>query len=124
MAKLCHFTNSSLMEATLNKLDDTILSSEYYVLQLQDTREDLKTAKGNDLIHLDICAFHERYGKSFITLIKDNISRRFRSSSKDALLAFSTFDPNKVTSRSTSEPSLYGNGNLNSRWTDWERFTS
>ena len=46
--------NSSLLEATLNKLDNAILSSENWVLQLQDTREELKAATGIDLIHLDI----------------------------------------------------------------------
>ena len=47
-------------------------------------------------------------GKPFITLIKDNISSRFRSSSKDVLSAFSIFDPKKVPSLSTHEVPLYG----------------
>ena len=88
--------NSSLVEAALNKLDNAIVSSENWVLQLQDTREELKASTGIDLNHLDICPFQKVYGKSFIRLIKDYISSRFRSSSKDALLAFSTFDPKKV----------------------------
>ena len=98
--------NSSLVEATHNKLDNFILFSENWVLQLQDTREELKAATGIDLIHLDICAFQEIDGKPFIGLIKDYISSRFRSSSKDALLAFSTFDQKKVPNLS-SELSLY-----------------
>ena len=88
--------NSSLVEAALNKLDNAIVSSENWVLQLQDTREELKASAGIDLNHLDICTFQKVYVKSFIRLIKDYISSRFRSSSKDALLAFSTFDPKKV----------------------------
>ena len=47
-------------------------------------------------------------GKPFIRLIKDNISSRFRSSSKDVLSAFSIFDPMKVPNLSTHELPLYG----------------
>ena len=103
---LDHTLNSSLVEASFNKLDNPILSSENWVLQLQDTREELKAATGIDLIHLDIRAFQEIDGKPFIGLIKDYISNRFRSSSKDALLAFSNFDPKKVPNLS-SELTLY-----------------
>ena len=62
--------NSSLVEASLNKLDNAILSSENWVLQLEDTREELKAATCIDLIHLDICTFQKVYGKSVIGLIK------------------------------------------------------
>ena len=88
--------NSSLVEASLNKRDNAILSSENWVLQLEDTREELKASTGIDLIHLDIYTFQKVYGKSLIGLIKDYISSRVRTSSKEALLAFSTFDPKKV----------------------------
>ena len=74
---------SSLVDATLNSLDDAILpSSENWVLQLQDAREELKAATDIEVTHLDICSFQERVGKPFIRLIKDNISSQFRSSSK------------------------------------------
>ena len=59
-----------------------------------------------DVTHLDICSFQERVGKPFIRLIKDNISRQFRSSSKDVLSAFIIFDPVKVPSLSTHEQSF------------------
>ena len=45
-----HTLNSSLVEASFNKLDNAILSSENWVLQIQDTREELKAARGIDLI--------------------------------------------------------------------------
>ena len=80
---------SSLVDATLNSLDDAILPSANWVLQLQDARVELKAATGIEVTHLDICSFQERMGKPFIRLIKDNISSRFRSSSKDVLSAFS-----------------------------------
>ena len=94
---------SSLVDATLNSLDDAILPSANWVLQLQDAREELKAATGIEVTHLDICSFQEIVGKPFIRFIKDNISSRFRSSSKDVLSAFSIFDPMKVSSLSTHE---------------------
>ena len=84
------------MDATLNSLDDAILPSENWVLQLQDAREEIKAATGIEVTHLDICSFQERVSEPFIRLIKDNISSRFRSSSKDVFSAFSIFDPKKV----------------------------
>ena len=45
---------SSLVDATLNSLDDTILPSANWVLQLQDAREELKAATGIEVTHLDI----------------------------------------------------------------------
>ena len=72
----------SLVDATLNSLDDAILHSANWVLQLQDAREELKEGTGIEVTHLDICSFQERVAKPFIILIKDNISSRFRSSSK------------------------------------------
>ena len=104
--------SSSLVDATINSLDDAILPSANWVLQLQDAREELKVATGIEVTHLDICSFQERVGKPFIRLIKDNISSRFRSSSKDVLSAFSIFDPKKVTSLSTHELPLYGESEL------------
>ena len=104
---------SSLVDATLNSLADAILPSANWVLQLQHAREELKAATGIEVTHLDICSFQERVGKPFITLIKDNISSWFRSSSKDVLLlAFSIFDPKKVPSLSTHELPLYGDSSI------------
>ena len=45
---------------------------------------------------LCVCAFWQCFNFEFWEVIKDYISSRVRSSSKDALLAFSTFDPKKV----------------------------
>ena len=74
--------------------------------------QELKPATGVEVTHLDICSFQERVGKPFIRLIKDNISSRFRSSSKDVLSAFSIFDPKKVPSLSTHELPLYGDSSF------------
>ena len=56
---------SSLVDATLNSLDDAILPSANCVLQLQDAREELKAATGIEVTHLDICSLQERVGKFF-----------------------------------------------------------
>ena len=100
------------MDATLNSLDDAILPSANWVLQLQDAREELKAETGIEVTHLDICSFQERVGKPFIRLINDNISSRFRFSSKDVLSAFSIFDPKKVPNLSTHELPLYGDSSI------------
>ena len=83
--------NSSLVDATLNSLDDAMLPSANWVLQLQDGREELKAATGIEGTHLDICSFQERVGKPAIKLIKDNISSWFRSSSKDVVISLQYF---------------------------------
>ena len=78
---------SSLVDATLNHL------MMLYCLQKIGffAGEKLKAATGIEVTHLDICSFQERVSKPFIRLIKDNISSRFRSSSKDVLSAFNIF---------------------------------
>ena len=100
------------MDATYNSLDDALLPSANWVLQLQDAREELKAATGIEVTHLDVCSFQERLGKAYIRLIKDNVSSRFRSSSKDKLSAFSIFDPKKFPSLSTHELPLYGDSSI------------
>ena len=57
---------SSLVDATLNILDDAILPSANWVLQLQAAREQLKAATGTEVPYLDIWSFPERVGKPFI----------------------------------------------------------
>ena len=100
------------MDATLNSLDDSILPSADWVLQLQDAREELKAATGIEVTHLDTCSFQERVGKHFIRLIKDNISSRFRSSPKDVLSGFNIFRPKKVPRFSTHELPIYGDSSI------------
>ncbi len=57
---LNHTLISSLVDATLNSLDDAILPSANWVLQLQDAREELKAATGIEVTHLNIYPFQER----------------------------------------------------------------
>ena len=99
------------MDATLNSPDDAILPSANWVLQLQDAREELKAATGIEVTHLDICSIQERVGKPFIRVIKDNISSRFRSSSKDVLSPFSILIQRKCPA-SPHELPLYGDSSM------------
>ena len=55
---------SSLVDATLNSLDDAILPSENWVLQRQDAREELKEATGIEVTHLDML-FSRKSGQAF-----------------------------------------------------------
>ena len=59
---------SSLVDATVNSLDDAILPSANWVLQLQDAREELKAATGIEVTHLDICSFQ----KDWASLLSDS----------------------------------------------------
>ena len=114
MAKLSRALQTNHLDLSLisSSLDDAVLLSENWVLQLQDAREELKAAISIEVTHLDICSFQERVGKPFIRLIKDNISSWFRPSSKDVLSVFSIFDPKKVPSLSTHELPLYGDSSI------------
>ena len=52
------------MDATLNSLDDALLPSANWVLQLQDSREELKAATGIEVTHLDTL-FSRKSGQAF-----------------------------------------------------------
>ena len=55
---------SSLVNATLNSLDDATLPSANWVLQLQDAREELKAAVGIEVTHLYML-FSKKSGQAF-----------------------------------------------------------
>ena len=88
------------------------MHSVNWVFQLQDAREELKTAIDNEVTHLDMRSFQERLDKPFVRLIKDNISSRIISSSNDVVSAFSIFYPKKVPSLSTNELCFYGESSI------------
>ena len=108
---------SSLEDATLNSLDDTILPSANWVLQLQDAREELKAATGSEVSHyiryirLDTCFFQERVGTLFIRL-RITYPAGLDPPQKMYLSAFSIFDQRKVPSPSTHELPLYGDSSF------------
>ena len=66
--KLDHSFISSLVDTTLNSLDDAILPSANWVLQLQDTREELKAATDIEVTHLVYALFR----KEWASLLSDS----------------------------------------------------
>ena len=56
---------STLVDASLNSLDDAVLPSANWVLQLHDAREELKAATGIEVTQdTCICSF-QKSGKAF-----------------------------------------------------------
>ena len=98
---------SSLLDATLHSIDDTVLSSSNWVLELLEATKDLETAIEEQITQEDI-SFQEKIGQCFIHQLRDNITSRFTSS--DMMSSFSIFDPRKVPATSSPLFSLYGKG--------------
>ena len=98
---------STLVEATINSLDDALLPAANWVLELLDDCEDLEKATGIKVTLADITSFQGRVGELFINLVKDNISSRF-ASSKDVVTALSIFDPKKVPNPTSPNMPSYG----------------
>ena len=86
---------SSLVDATLYTLYDTLLPSANWVLELLDECEHLEEAAGIKVTLADIITFQEQAAKPFIAHLKENISSCFTSSS-DIMSALSIFDPRKA----------------------------
>ena len=68
---------SSLVNATLHTLDDSLLPSANWVLELLDDREQLEEATGVIVTLVDITTFQEQVTKPLITQLKENISSCF-----------------------------------------------
>ena len=62
---------SSLVDATLHTLDDAVLSSANWVLELLDKREHLGEAAGIKVTLADIITFQEQAAKPFIAHLKE-----------------------------------------------------
>ena len=97
---------SSLVDATLHTLDDTVLSSANWVLELLDKREHLEEAAGIKVTLADI-TFQEQAAKTFIAHLKENISSHFTSSS-DIVSALSIFNPRKAPKVDSPDLPQYG----------------
>ena len=61
---------SSLVDATLHTLDDTVLPSANWVMALLDKREHLEEAAGIKVTLADIITFQEQAAKTFIAHLK------------------------------------------------------
>lgn len=86
---------SSLVDATLNTLDDAVLPAAHWVLELLDAHENLEEATGTEVSMEVISSFQENVAKPFISDLKENISSRFASSGQ-VVPALSIFNPKKL----------------------------
>lgn len=102
---------SSVVEATIQSIDDAVLPAANWVLQLLEDCDDLQTATEVMLTQQDITSFQDDVGKPFVALVKENISNRF-SSSKDIITSFSIFDPKKVPGPTSVDLTTYGEDSI------------
>ena len=96
---------STLVNVTLHTLDDSLLPSVNWVLELLDDCEQLEEATGIIVTLADITIFKEQATKPFIAHPKENISSHF-SSSNDIISAMSIFDPRKAPKADSRTPDL------------------
>ena len=96
----------SLVEAVLKSLDDAITPSANWVLELLDSKDNIKQTTGEAISVEKIQAFQQNVGTPFVNFIKENISNRFAS--HDILSALAIFDPRKVPSPDSSHLPTYG----------------
>ena len=82
---------SSLLDFTLHLINDAVLSSSNWVLELLKAAQDLETAIEEQITQEDISTFQEKIGQCFIHQLRDNITSRFTSS--DLVSSFSIFYP-------------------------------
>ena len=99
---------SRLLDATLHSIDDAVLSSSNWVLELLEATQDFETAIEEQITQEDISIFQEKIGQYFIHQLRDNITSRFTSSV--VVSSISIFDPKKVPATSSPLFSLYGEG--------------
>ena len=98
----------SLLDATLHSIDDAVLSSSNWILELLEAAQDLETAIEEQITQEDIYNFQEKIAQCFIHQLRDNITSRFTSS--DVVSSYSIFVPRKVPATSSPLFSLYGEG--------------
>ena len=93
----------SLLDATLHSIENALLSSSNWVLELLEAAQDLETAIEEQITQEDISTFREKISQCFIHQLRDNITSRFTTS--DVVSSFSIFDPRKVPA--TSSPLFF-----------------
>ena len=86
---------SSLVDATVQSLDDAVLPGVNWVLELPDNIDDLKTATKVTIDADKILSFQNTISKPFVADLKANITSQFASSNA-VVSALSIFDPRKV----------------------------
>ena len=64
---------STVVEATIQSADESLLPAANWVLELLEASDDLETATEATLTRQDIASFQDDFGKSFIDLLKENL---------------------------------------------------
>ena len=95
---------SSLVDATVQSLDDAVLPGANWVLELLDN---LKTATKVTIDADKILSFQNTIAKPFVADLKANITSRFASSNA-VVSALSIFDPRKVPKQDSVSLLTYG----------------
>ena len=98
---------SSLVDATVQSLDDAVLPGANWVLELLDNIDDLKTATKVTIDADKILSFQNTIAKPFAADLKANITSRFASSNA-VVSALSIFDPRKVPKQDSVSLPTYG----------------
>ena len=98
---------SSLVDATVQSLDDAVLHGANWVLELLDNIDDLKTATKVTIDADKILSFENTIAKPFVADLKANITSRFASSNA-VVSALSIFDPRKVPKQDSVSLPTYG----------------
>ena len=101
---------SALVESVLHSLDDALLPTANWVLELIDAHDQLDDATGIKVTHDDISSFQKNMAESFAADLKNNISSRFAS--QDVVSAFSVFNPQKMSDVSSSHLALHGEDSI------------
>ena len=101
---------SALVESVLHSLDDALLPTANWVLELIDAHDQLDDATGIKVTPDDISSFQKNVAESFVADLKNNISSRFAS--QDVVSAFSVFNPQKMPDVSSSHLASYGEDSI------------
>ena len=94
----------------LHSLDNALLPTANWVLELIDAHDQLDDASGNKVTPNDISSFQKNVAESFIADLKNNISSHFAS--QDVVSAFSVFNPQKMPDVSSSHLASYGEDSI------------
>ena len=65
----------SLLDATLHSIDNAVISSSNWILELLEAAQDLETAIEEQITQEDISTFQEKIGQCFIHQLRDITSR-------------------------------------------------
>ena len=101
---------SALVESVLHSLDDALLPTANWVLELIDAHDQLDDATGIKVTPDNISSFQKNVAESFVADLKNNISSRFVS--QDVVSAFSVFNPQKMPDVSSSHLASYGKDSI------------